>query len=84
MDQGQFQIPSQEREIDSQTIQEIESSFDTPDVQCMEKLSSSYEAVKAIEQKLESYRTNATEANLPKQTAVERARAAVMALLERR
>lgn len=78
MDQGQFQIPFQERESDSQIIQEIESSFAVQTVQSMEHLISSYEVVKDIEQKLQHYRTNATEAALPKQSAVVRARFAVM------
>lgn len=83
MASGQFQIPSQERPIDTQMIQEIESSFAVDDIQEMNEQLSSYEAVKDIEQKIEKYRANATEANLPKLSAVERARSAVMALLER-
>jgi hypothetical protein len=77
MASGQFQIPSQERFVDSSTIQEIESSFDARDVQEMNEQRSPYEVVKDIEQKLESYRANATEANLPKLSAVDRARSAV-------
>ena len=77
MDNGQYNIPSTERSVDSELIQEIESAFDPRDVQEMEHLVSSYEIVKDIEKRLENYRMNATEATLPKQTALERASAAL-------
>lgn len=83
MASGQFQIPSFEQPVDPQTIQEVESAFDPRDSQEMNEQVSSYEAVKGIEQKLEYYRAHATEANLPKLSAVDRARSAVAALLER-
>jgi len=83
MDNGQFQIPMQERSLDPQSIQEIESAFDTRDAQEMQERMSSYEVVKNIELKIESYRANATEDTIPKQSTVDRARAAVMSLLER-
>jgi len=62
-------------------IQEIESSFDVRDVQEMNERLSSYEVVKEIERKIEFYRANATEENLPKQTALERASSALANIL---
>ena len=71
MDNGQFQIPEQEM------IQEIESSFRPVEVNEMEAQPSVYEVVKQRENSIDLSRSEATEANLPKLSPIERARAAV-------
>jgi hypothetical protein len=83
MASGQFQIPSYEQSLDSQLVEAVESSFAPTDVQEMNEKVPFYDNVKAIEAKLDGYRQSATEANLPKTSAVEQARAALKHLLER-
>ena len=83
MASGQFQIPSQERPVGTQMVQEIESAFDPRDVQEMSERMSPYEMAKAAERDIEEFRANATEANLPRFSAVDRARSLVKVVLGR-
>jgi len=77
MDNGQFQIPINEQAPSTELIQELESSFDARDVQEMNEMAPYEDVEKVIEQKIDMYRAHATEANLPKVSAVDLARAAV-------
>jgi len=74
MDNNQFHIPSLEVQASPELIQEVESALDTPEIR---ELLSAFDEVKMIENRIDSYRSMATEANLPKKTRVERARDAV-------
>lgn len=74
MDNSQYHYPSLESQATPELISDIESAFDTTEIQ---EMLSAFDTVKAIENRIDSYRQSATEANLPKKTRVERAREAV-------
>jgi len=82
MDAGQFQIPGSEQVIDTATpeaqlTQEVDASFDRRDVAEMNEMHPNVYVETIIEPNLEMYHANATEANLPKSTALDVARAAM-------
>jgi len=89
MDAGQYQIPESEQvpaaevaEVpapETALIQDLESAFDPRDVQKMNELKpyNPYFVEEETAQKLETYRAQATPANLPKSTALDFAQAAL-------
>lgn len=71
MDNNQFHIPLSEHSASPELIQNSESVFDSPETK--ESLGA-FEYVKAIEQRIDTFRASATEANLPPETRIMKAR----------
>lgn len=74
MDNNQFHIPSSEYAHSPESIQYSESTFDISEKS--ESLSY-FDHVKIVERYIDTYRSAATEANLPMKTRVEKARETV-------